>query len=291
MTKAKIKLGVKFLILIGMACFIFPFATVSCSSISYDFNGFELMTSITFKEDIQSSNSSLYPNFFLIGAFVFGALGTFLGWKAVADGEEGSRGGAIFTAIATVCMILFPMTFGTYYDLDDMVTVEFQPGYFISLIAYIGGTASSIALFNGAGSDDEPENTGLPQGTPSYQQAPTPPGNGVTGPGPSPAPPVSVSVQILSDGTQQTISLRHFPSYIGTDRSFCQILVADPAISSIHAQIFLKDQDVYIQDLESRTGTLLNGAPLTVPTEILSGDEVTVGSSKLRFIVSLGSVY
>ena len=53
MTKSRIQIGVKFLLLIGMACFIFPYATVSCSAVSYDFNGMELMTTITLKENIE----------------------------------------------------------------------------------------------------------------------------------------------------------------------------------------------------------------------------------------------
>lgn len=281
MSKAKIQIGVKFLILVGMACFIFPFATVSCSAVSYDFNGLELMTSITFKEDFQSTDATLLPNFFLLGAFLLGGFGTFLGWKAISDEGEGSRGAAICSTLATLCMILFPFTFGMYYDLDDVVTVEFQPGYFISLIAYIGGTACCIALFNGAGTENSEPETEPSQPSPS---AASPPSQQIT-PGPR------VSVQILYDGAQQTIRLKHFPSYVGTDPSFCQVVLPDSSLSPIHAQIYSNGQAVYLQDMGSRTGTLLNGVPLKEPTEILSGDEAVVGSSKLRFIVSLGSVY
>lgn len=283
MSKAKIIIGIKFLILVGMACFIFPFATVSCSAVSYDFNGLELMTSITFKEDFQSSDATLLPNFFLLGAFLLGGFGTFLGWKAISDGGEGSRGAAICTTLATLCMILFPFTFGIYYDLDDVVTVQFQPGYFISLIAYIGGTACSIAYFNGVGIEvTETETESEPPQPTQHASPEAPPLNQPMPPGPK------VSVQILYDGAKQTISLRHFPSYIGTNPSFCQIVLQDSALSPIHAQIYADGPEVYMQDMGSRTGTLLNGVTLTEPTEILSGDEAVVGTTRLRFIVSMG---
>ena len=283
MTKSKIQLGVKFLLLVGMACFFFPFVTVSCSAVTYDFSGMELMTTITFKGDLKSASQQLYPNFLLIGAFVLAGFATFFGWKSIADREKGSRGAVICSILGTICLILFPFTFQIYYNLDAMITVEFQWGFYVSLLAYLGGTVCILADFQGVGSNPVAFSDGARHGQPpgTDQHTAIPPAL------PQPvAPPVKVSLQIMQNGMSQTVPILALPCYIGADKNLCQLVLPDPEISPVHAQIFLENGSVYLQDLGTENGTMLNGVPLSTPGEVLSGDEAILGSFHIRFIVA-----
>lgn len=282
MTKSKIQLGVKFLLLVGMACFIFPFVTVSCSTVTYVFTGMELMTTITLKEDLESASQQLYPNFLLMGAFVLAGFATFFGWKSIADQEEGSRGAVICSILGTICLILFPFTFQVYYNLDALITVEFQWGFYASLLAYLGGTVCILADFQGVGSNpvDFSDGTRNGQSSGTTQHSANPPAL------PQPvAPPAKVSLQIIQNGALLIVPIMTFPCYLGSDKNLCQIVLPDPKISSIHAQIYLENGIVYLRDLGTENGTMLNGAPLSIPADVLSGDEAILGSIRIRFIV------
>ena len=282
MTKSRIQIGVKFLLLIGMACFIFPYATVSCSAVSYDFNGMELMTTITLKEDIEDAAEQLYPNFLLMGAFVLAGFATFFGWKAIADQQDGSRAAVVCSILGTICLLLFPFTFQVYYNLDELITVEFQWGYYASLLAYVGGTACILADFQGVGSQQEPFLQGntqkSPPGTePSIQASPALPQSSFSN--------VSVALQITQNGSTIIMPNIPLPCYLGADQNFCHIVLSDPKISPIHAQIYFEKGNVYLQDMGSEYGTSLNGNPLSSPEEVLSGDEALIGSVRIRFVV------
>lgn len=282
MSKARIRLGVKFLLLVGMACFIFPFATVSCSAVHYEFNGLELMTAFTLKEDINSSGEQLYPNFLLMGAFILAGFATFLGWKAIADREEGSRGAVVCSILGTLCLLLFPFTFQVYYNLDELITVEFQWGFYASLLAYVGGTVCILADFQGVGSRQESFSKGATHKSP--------PGVEATMLG-SPALPqttfskIKVALQITQNGTSQIMPSIPLPCYLGSDQNLCQIVLTDTKASSIHAQIYIENDSVYLQDMGSEYGTVLNGIQLSGPGEILSGDEALIDSIRIRFVV------
>lgn len=60
------------------------------------------------------------------------------------------------------------------------------------------------------------------------------------------------------------------------------IPVADESVSRRHARLFLRNQEWFVEDLGSRRGTLLNGLPVSAPTEVKPGDVVSVGSTHLR---------
>lgn len=282
MTKSKIQLGVKFLLLVGMVFFIFPFVTVSCSTVTYDFTGMELMTTITLKEDLESASQQLYPNFLLMGAFVLAGFATFFGWKSIADQEEGSRGAVICSILGTICLILFPFTFQVYYNLDALITVEFQWGFYASLLAYLGGTVCILADFQGVGSNpvdfSDGTRNGQPPGTDQHTAIPAALPQPVS-------PPVKVSLQIVQSGASQIVPLMTLPCYLGSDKKLCQIVLPDPGISPVHAQIYMENGSVFLQDLGTENGTILNGARVTTPEEVLSGDEAALGSFRIRFIV------
>jgi pSer/pThr/pTyr-binding forkhead associated (FHA) protein len=69
---------------------------------------------------------------------------------------------------------------------------------------------------------------------------------------------------------------------IGRDPS-CPVVLNDPGVSHVHAQITRHGQDLFLRDLGSRNGTWVNGAPITVPHLLRSGDSVRIGGATLVF--------
>jgi pSer/pThr/pTyr-binding forkhead associated (FHA) protein len=60
----------------------------------------------------------------------------------------------------------------------------------------------------------------------------------------------------------------------------CGIVLADDSfVSTVHARVFRRDGAVYIEDLGSRNGTLLNGEPLVHATQLRRGDHVQFGQT------------
>jgi hypothetical protein len=60
-------------------------------------------------------------------------------------------------------------------------------------------------------------------------------------------------------------------------------LFGDPAIDKLHARIARQGNDYLIADAGSSAGTFVNGARISEPTLLRSGDEVRIGSATLRF--------
>jgi S1-C subfamily serine protease len=67
---------------------------------------------------------------------------------------------------------------------------------------------------------------------------------------------------------------------IGRDAA-CHIQLTDSHVSNRHAEVSQRGGRVFVRDLESANGTLLNGAPVTQATELRSGAEIQVGESVL----------
>ncbi len=56
----------------------------------------------------------------------------------------------------------------------------------------------------------------------------------------------------------------------------------DTYISNVHARVFEQDGDVFVEDLGSTNGTLVNGAPLSEPRRLRKGDRVQAGETILE---------
>lgn len=56
----------------------------------------------------------------------------------------------------------------------------------------------------------------------------------------------------------------------------------DETCSLEHALLHLRDGQWWLEDLDSRNGTRLNGAPIEQPTPVLPGDVIGVGRVKLK---------
>ncbi|NLF65759.1 MAG: FHA domain-containing protein [Chloroflexi bacterium] len=60
------------------------------------------------------------------------------------------------------------------------------------------------------------------------------------------------------------------------------IVLEDDYVSNEHALLMLRGQQWWVEDLNSRNGTLLNGERLHAPTIISAGDVLTIGGSQLK---------
>ena len=65
----------------------------------------------------------------------------------------------------------------------------------------------------------------------------------------------------------------------------CDVVLADSNVSRRHAELRRKDDGVFVTDLGSTNGTRVNGTPVREQL-LASGDEVSVGSTKLIFEMS-----
>ncbi len=57
------------------------------------------------------------------------------------------------------------------------------------------------------------------------------------------------------------------------------MLADDSFVSTVHARVFRRDGAVYVEDLGSRNGTLLNGEPLAHAAQLRRGDHVQFGQT------------
>ncbi len=71
------------------------------------------------------------------------------------------------------------------------------------------------------------------------------------------------------------------PFEIGRDKE-AALALADPEVSRRHARFELRDGIVFVRDLESKNGTFLNGRRVDEPIEVRLGDEIDVGTTRLR---------
>jgi pSer/pThr/pTyr-binding forkhead associated (FHA) protein len=59
----------------------------------------------------------------------------------------------------------------------------------------------------------------------------------------------------------------------------CGIVLDDTFVSQVHARVFRRDGEVWVEDLGSRNGTLVNGQPLAGAQRLRRGDTVQFGKT------------
>lgn len=62
----------------------------------------------------------------------------------------------------------------------------------------------------------------------------------------------------------------------------CQITLDDTYASQIHARIFTRDRQLYVEDLGSTNGTYLNRRKVAAPMVVSRGDQIQIGSTILE---------
>jgi pSer/pThr/pTyr-binding forkhead associated (FHA) protein len=57
------------------------------------------------------------------------------------------------------------------------------------------------------------------------------------------------------------------------------VLPDDTFISTVHARLFRRGTELFVEDLASRNGTFVNGEAVTSPTRLRRGDRVQFGQT------------
>jgi pSer/pThr/pTyr-binding forkhead associated (FHA) protein len=95
--------------------------------------------------------------------------------------------------------------------------------------------------------------------------------------------PCGVAGQECSDDGR-TIVISRLPCVIGR-ASWCDHRINDPLISRRHCALSFRDGQVWVEDLSSRNGTLIDGKPILAPRPV--GDGALLQLSHLTFVVRL----
>ncbi len=78
--------------------------------------------------------------------------------------------------------------------------------------------------------------------------------------------------------TGKTFPIEEEENILGRDLAN-EIIISDPEVSRRHARFFIRDENVYVEDLGSTNGTFLNGERISNAQQLRSGDVITLGES------------
>ncbi len=62
----------------------------------------------------------------------------------------------------------------------------------------------------------------------------------------------------------------------------CQVTLDDTYVSQLHARVFRRDGQLYVEDLGSTNGTYLNRKKVTAPIAIRKGDRLQIGKTVME---------
>src|SRR6185369_9482309 len=105
-----------------------------------------------------------------------------------------------------------------------------------------------------------------------------------TGPWEAPPPPVKPMLRLqVAPARGAPFEHRFDGESLVIGRSAAAGLVLDdPFLSRLHARLVRNGPAVFLEDLGSRLGTLLNGRPVREPTPIRPGDVVRISAFTIR---------
>lgn len=63
----------------------------------------------------------------------------------------------------------------------------------------------------------------------------------------------------------------------------CHVVLADTYSSQIHARVFRKSGQLFIEDMGSTNGTYLNRRKVTSPVPVARGDRARIGKTEMEF--------
>ncbi len=99
------------------------------------------------------------------------------------------------------------------------------------------------------------------------------------------APTVSgVGVTLRSASGQNYTATITDSIIIGRNSGRCAIALGAQTISGTHASLSLRNGKLYLEDLNSVNGTLVNGRLINSPTEVSNGDSIMFGSEEFKLI-------
>jgi hypothetical protein len=102
--------------------------------------------------------------------------------------------------------------------------------------------------------------------------------------GAPPAGPGRFSLRRLrdDDSPEQTYPLHKESCFIGRSPSV-EVSLADETVSVVHARLWKEAGRWWLEDLDSRNGTLLNEIPVSKKAVLCSGDRIRAGRILLEF--------
>ena len=62
------------------------------------------------------------------------------------------------------------------------------------------------------------------------------------------------------------------------------VLTADQFVSTVHARVFRRGEELLVEDLGSRNGTFVNGERVVAPTRVKRGDRVQFGQTVTEIV-------
>ncbi|MBX9573188.1 MAG: FHA domain-containing protein [Candidatus Obscuribacterales bacterium] len=84
----------------------------------------------------------------------------------------------------------------------------------------------------------------------------------------------------------EEFNVRRYSTSIGRDLGNDVVVASDRTMSRQHALVQFINGKFYVQDLQSKNGTRLNGGAVTNMMKVLnSGDELSVGLTRLIFLL------
>ncbi|HYR61870.1 MAG TPA: FHA domain-containing protein [Actinomycetota bacterium] len=63
----------------------------------------------------------------------------------------------------------------------------------------------------------------------------------------------------------------------------CHIVLGDTYASQVHARVFRRNGQFFLEDMGSTNGTYLNSRKVTAPTPVNRGDRARIGRTELEF--------
>ena len=97
-----------------------------------------------------------------------------------------------------------------------------------------------------------------------------------------------IKINNLTSGESRDFSISEI--FIGRSDLAQILLQDDEAVSNMHARIFLKGNNWWVEDLQSTNGTLINQDPIATPTIITTGDQISCGKTIIEITVDDDSV-
>jgi hypothetical protein len=94
-----------------------------------------------------------------------------------------------------------------------------------------------------------------------------------------------VYLEYLGDAVELPIG----ETVIGRDIG-CSLRFNDPSVSRRHLKIVRRHDDVFVEDLNSSNGTLLNNRSVKSPIRVLDGDHILVGTRELIIRIPSGDL-
>ena len=95
---------------------------------------------------------------------------------------------------------------------------------------------------------------------------------------------IRITITITRDGRSEVREFRQAEVFLGRSSRHARTdldLAPDPAISRTHARVWFEDGRHWIEDLQSRHGTYVNGVRINYARQLYPGDAIRLGNTEL----------